>query len=80
MRGKACNADWFAHGEPVPRVNDKGAIYGWDVMTGRVVVPLMCSYCDFKAKHCWQEAVMELDGTKPIWVLPARMPAEAKLL
>ena len=70
MRGKACNADWFAHGEPTPRTNEKGAVYGWDVMTGRTVVPLVCSYCDFKAKHCWQHAVMELDGTKPIWVVP----------
>mgnify|MGYP003393761529 FL=1 len=73
MRGKACNADWFAHGEPAPRVNEKGATYGWDVMTGRVVVPLMCSYCDYRAKHCWHEAVMELDGTKPIWILPSQM-------
>lgn len=70
MRGKACNADWFAHGEPIARTNEKGAVYGWDVMTGRVVVPLVCTYCDFRAKHCWQEAVMEMDGTKPIWVVP----------
>ncbi len=73
MRGKAVNADWFVHGEPVPRVNEKGATYGWDVMTGRTVVPLMCSYCDFRAQHCWKEAVMELDGTKPTWVLPAKV-------
>jgi hypothetical protein len=72
LRGKACHADWFAHGEPTPRLNEKGATYGWDVYTGRSVVPLVCSYCDFRAKHCWQEAVMELDGTKPIWVVPLR--------
>jgi hypothetical protein len=75
MRGKACNADWFAHGEPTPRLNEKGATYGWDVMTGRTVVPLICSYCDFRAQHCWKEATMELDGTKPIWVLPATSKA-----
>jgi hypothetical protein len=75
MRGKACNADWFVHGEPTPRLNEKGATYGWDVMTGRVVVPLICSYCDFMAQHCWKEATMELDGTKPIWVLPATSKA-----
>lgn len=77
MRGKACNADWFAHGEPVPRLNEKGAIYGWDVMTGRQVVPLICSYCDYRAKHCWQDAVLEIDGTKPIWVVPATQKATA---
>ena len=76
MRGKACNADWFVHGEPVPRLNEKGAIYGWDVMTGRTVVPLACTYCDFRAKHCWQEATMEIEGTKPIWVLPAPIHAQ----
>ena len=73
MRGKAVHADWFAHGEPTPRVNDKGATYGWDVITGRTVVPLVCSYCDFRAQHCWKEAVMELDGTKPVWVLPVHL-------
>ena len=72
MRGKACNADWFAHGEPMPRLNENGATYGWDVMTGRTVVPLACSYCDFKAKHCWQDAVLEMDGTKPVWVVPEK--------
>ena len=75
LRGKACNADWFAHGEPVPRVNEKGATYGWDVMTGRTVVPMVCSYCDFRAHHCWKDAVMELDGTKPIWVVPEPVKA-----
>lgn len=78
MRGKAVNADWFAHGEPVPRVNEKGATYGWDVMTGRIVVPLQCSYCDFRAQHCWKNATMEVDGTKPIWVIPASEEAVTK--
>lgn len=71
MRGKTCNADWFTHGEPMPRTNEKGAVYGWDVTTGRTVVPLLCSYCDFMAHHCWKEAVMELDGGKPIWIIPS---------
>ncbi len=75
MRGKAVNADWFVHGEPTPRMNEKGTTYGWDVLTGRIVVPLICSYCDFRAKHCWKEAVMELDGSKPVWVLPVSVKA-----
>ena len=28
-----------------------------------------------RVQHCWKEAVMELDGTKPIWVLPATSKA-----
>lgn len=76
MRGKTCDADWFAHGEPVPRVNEKGATYGWDVMTGRTVVPMVCSYCDFMTKQCWKNAVMEVDGTKPVWVIPAKEQEE----
>lgn len=71
MRGKACDADWFAHGTPTPRLNEKGVTYGWDVYTGRIVVPLICSYCDYKAKHCWKEAVLEMDGSKPVWVIPS---------
>lgn len=69
MRGKEVNADWFAHGEPTPRINEKGATYGWDVMTGRTVVPMVCSYCDFRSQHCWKDAVLEIEGTKPIWVV-----------
>ena len=68
MRGKDVKAEWFAHGEPTPRTNEKGTVYGWDVRTGRELVPLACSYCDFRSKHCWQEAEMEMDGTKPIWI------------
>lgn len=71
MRGKDVKAEWFAHGEPTPRTNEKSAVYGWDVMTGRLKVPLACTYCDFRAKHCWQQAEMEMDGTKPTWIVPA---------
>lgn len=71
MRGKEVKAEWFAHGEPVPRTNEKGAVYGWDVPTGRQLVPLACSYCDFRTQHCWPTAEMEMSGTKPIWIVPA---------
>lgn len=74
VRGKECNAEWFTHGTPEPRRNEKGAIYGWDVPTGREIVPLMCSYCDFMAKHCWTTAQLEMDGTKPQWIVPANKP------
>lgn len=75
MRGKECHTDWFAHGEPVPRKNEKGSIYGWDVLTGREVVPLPCTYCDFMKWHCWEKAEMEMDGTKPVWIVPAKTHA-----
>lgn len=71
VRGGAVNADYFIHGEPQPRLNKHGSTYGWDVMTGRTVVPTICSYCDYRAAHCWKGAVMELDGTKPVWVVPS---------
>ena len=71
IRGKQIPAEAFAHGEPAPRVNEKGVTYGWDVPTGRTIVPLICSYCDFRSTQCWKEAVMEVDGGKPVWVLAA---------
>lgn len=74
QRGKQCDPRWFEHGDPAPRVNEKGTTYGWDVYTGRTLVPLTCSYCDFREKHCWQEAVLEMENGKPIWILPAPKP------
>lgn len=70
MRGKQVNPEWFAQGEPQPRTNEHGAVYGWDVPTGRQVVPLTCSYCDFRAAHCWPSAVMEVEKGKPVWIVP----------
>lgn len=71
VRGKECNAEYFAHGEPTPRTNEKGAVYGWDVFTGRAIVPLQCSYCDFMQKQCWKKVEMDMSGSKPIWVVPS---------
>jgi hypothetical protein len=70
VRGKDCAAEHFAHGEPTPRMNEKGAIYGWDVYTGRAVVPLICTYCPFMSIQCWKSATLEIDGSKPKWLLP----------
>ena len=53
-----------------PRVNVKGNIYGWDVKTGRKLLPLPCSYCSYKQTVCYPNAVMELQGDKPVWVMP----------
>ena len=25
-----------------------------------------------RAQHCWKEAVLEVEGTKPVWVVPAK--------
>ena len=70
QRGKECRAEWFMHGDPTPRINEKGVTYGWDTFTGRAVVPLQCSYCAFSQLHCWKTAVMEMDGTKPVLIVP----------
>lgn len=70
QRGKACKADWFVHGEPTARENEKG-IYGWDVPTGRLIVPgVPCGYCDFLS-DCFPSAQMDVEGGKPIWVIPS---------
>jgi len=71
LKGKEIDPKNFEHGEPTPRHDKNGKVHGWDVYTGRIVVPLQCTYCDFMAKHCWQQAQMELDGSKPIWVVPS---------
>jgi len=71
IKGKEIGAEYFDHGDPTPRKDKNDRVHGWDVYTGRTVVPLTCTYCDFMAKHCWQQAHMELDGTKPLWVVPS---------
>ena len=71
-RGKDLNAETdFAHGDPVPRLDKNGKIIGYDMPTGRQIVPLNCSYCDFRSTQCWKSAVMEIDGTRPVWIVPA---------
>jgi hypothetical protein len=37
--------------------------------TGRLVLGIQCQYCSFKTQ-CYPEAVMELKGEKPIWLVP----------
>lgn len=71
VRGKELKAEQLLHGDPAPRTNEKGAIYGWDVPTGRHIVPVICTYCDFMHQHCWPFAEMEIEGGKPIWVIPS---------
>jgi hypothetical protein len=71
IRGKELPAEKITkHGDPTPRTNEKGAVYGWDVPTGRTIVPLTCTYCDFMQRQCWPMAEMEMDGGKPVWVIP----------
>lgn len=69
QRGKACDAMLMAHGEPVARLDKAGKTYGWDYPTGREVVGVTCSYCDF-IKNCYPTAQMEMEGNKPVWVIP----------
>jgi hypothetical protein len=67
--GKVIDAEAFVHGEAKPRVNAKGAVYGWDIPTGRKILPMICSYCSYK-QHCHPGAVMEMKSGRPIWVQP----------
>jgi hypothetical protein len=69
-KGKDCPAVLFLFGEPVPRTNKNGNIYGWDYPNGKMKLPLLCSYCGYK-NQCWPSAVIEMKGDKPIWIVPA---------
>lgn len=64
--GKAIDAEYVANGA-VARINAKGAVYGWDIPTGRRILPMICSYCAYKG-YCWTGAEMEMKGGKPVWV------------
>jgi hypothetical protein len=66
--GKVIDAEAFVYGEAKPRVNAKGAVYGWDICTGRKILPMVCSYCSFK-QHCHPGAEMEIKGGRPVWVV-----------
>jgi hypothetical protein len=70
IKGKEIDPQYFTYGEPTPRLDKNGKTHGWDVYTGRTVVPMVCAYCDFMLKHCWRQAVMEMDGSKPRWIVP----------
>lgn len=74
-KGKDCDAMLMAFGEPKPRLDKNERIHGWDYLTGRETVGTVCTYCDFLSK-CYPRAVMELDGSRPIWVIP---PPESPL-
>ena len=69
VKGKAIDADVaFAHGEPAPRLDKNGNVYGWDVATGRLVLPTTCSYCAYKGL-CWPGAQLDVEGGKPKWIV-----------
>ena len=64
-----------AHGNgATPRLDKHGKLYGWDVPSGRQKVTLVCSYCPYMESQCFPTAVMEMDGAKPVWIVPPRSP------
>ncbi|MEK9894919.1 MAG: hypothetical protein VW577_05370 [Pelagibacteraceae bacterium] len=71
LRSKTIDPSWLFHGDPVPRMDKNGSIYGYDVPTGRKIVPMICSYCTYRSTQCWTTAIQDMDGTKPIWVVPS---------
>jgi len=72
-RGKTLDpAVAFAHGVPVERLDKNGKIIGYDVPTGRMILPTYCGYCAYKSP-CWPGAVLDADDGRPVWVLSSRM-------
>ena len=68
VKGKTLDpAVAFAHGVPVERLDKNGKVHGYDVPTGRMVLPTYCSYCAYKAT-CWPGVILDVDGGKPVWV------------
>ena len=57
----------FAHGVPVERLDKNGKVYGYDIPTGRMILPMYCNYCAYKAP-CWPGVILDIDGGKPVWV------------
>jgi len=70
LRSKTLQAEWLVHGDPVGRKDKNGNIYGYDVPTGRLKVPTYCSYCAYRSTQCWTTAQMDMDGSRPVWVVP----------
>lgn len=78
VRGKELDAALLSHGEPMARLDKAGKTYGWDVPTGRELIPAVpCAYCDF-VKACWAGATLDIQDGKPVWVIPSA--AQAGLL
>ncbi len=69
-KGRDVDAALMGFGEPAPRLDKNQKVYGWDYPTGRQLVPFACTYCDF-LKLDYPTAEMEMDGSRPIWVVPA---------
>lgn len=68
-RGLKLDPIWQEHGDPQPRLDKNEKVIGYDVLTGRHLLPMPCSYCDYKGP-CWPTAEMDMKGTKPIWLIP----------
>jgi len=75
VKGKELSAETLSaamlYGEPTPRKDKNDRIHGWDVPTGRQLVPTVCSYCDFMKTQCYQTAMLEMQSGKPVWIVPA---------
>lgn len=70
VKGKVLDVDTaFVFGEPKPRLDKNGKVHGWDVATGRLLLPTTpCGYCAYKGL-CWPGAELDVDSGKPKWVL-----------
>lgn len=71
VKGKTLEAATLAEleGPPTPRYDKHQRIHGWDVPTGRTLVPTVpCGYCDYR-DACWPGATMSVQSGSPIWTV-----------
>ena len=72
VKGKTLDpAVAFAHGVPTERLDKNGKVYGYDVPTGRMILPTYCGYCAYKAP-CWPGVSIDLKDGKVVWVPPPK--------
>ncbi len=70
-KGKTLEAASVADHEfpPTPRYDKRARIHGWDVPTGRNLVPTVpCGYCEYR-ESCWPGATMSVQNGSPIWTV-----------
>lgn len=72
VRGKTLDpAVAFAHGIPTERLDKNGKVIGYDVPTGREILPTYCSYCSYK-EPCWPGVSIDMNNGKVVWVPPPK--------
>jgi hypothetical protein len=62
-RGKPPTQDYLSL-----KHDKNGKVYGYETLTGRAVLPVQCSYCDYKKTGgCWPNIEQQIIDGKPVW-------------